>query len=319
MNIKEEFGGIFANSCIVIGKCENNTLPIMARNRISKLNLKKNNIKYNIEISEMICQKRIVIKAEPKANFCDIFKIVTEILRFENIFEGCFYQLKSYEVSGIEYIQKIKKYLLSYFESSYNFCPFPFQFSDKDYRRLFYKWKKRQKNWGIIHPMFLYATYTKGITADIKMALLLEVFEPIAEQLHDEGKITLPKSPYRIFSEKCTQCGNIVEKQVPNKSLHFADKLKAVIVNFGGDIFEKENIEKLIKYSVNVRNKIDHVKMENKECMSGKQCGFYLYKFCLLYRYIILKELQGNESETVPVIVSYRKELDSKYPKCIIK
>lgn len=319
MNIKEEFGGIFANSCIVIGECEKN-LSLMDRNRISKLNLEINNIKYDIEISEIIFQKKIIVKAEPKANFCDILKIVTEILRFENIFEGYFYQLKSYEVSEIEYIQKIKKYLLSYFESSYNnFCSFPFQYSDKDYRRLFLKWENRQKNWGIIHPMFLYATYTKGITTDIKMALLLEVFEPIAEQLHDEEKITLIKSPYLIFSETCSQCGNIVKKQVPNKSLHFADKLKAVIVNFGGDIFEKENIEKLVKYSVNVRNKIDHVKMENEECMSGEQCGFYLHKFCLLYRYIILKELQGNESETVPVIVSYRKELDRKYPKCIIK
>lgn len=317
--MKKEFGELFSNTCTIIGEYEINTPSMMLLKRINKLNLKKNNINYHIEISALAYQKKIVVNTEPDANFCEIFKIVTEILRFENIFEGCFYKIVSYKFAENEYIEKIKKYLLSYFESSYSFTPFPFQYNDKDYRKLFFKWKKLKQDWGIIHSMFLYSTYTKGITSDIKMALLLEVFEPIAEQLYTEGEIVLKKAPYKTFSERCTNCGNIVTKTVVNKSLYFADKLKPVITKFGCEIFQKENIDKLIEYSVGVRNKVDHVKKTSNKCMSGKQCGFYLYKFSLLYRFIVLKRLGIHELQLKPTIISWRERFDKKYRMYIIR
>ena len=65
------------------------------------------------------------------------------------------------------------------------------------------KWLKVEKKNETIHPVFLYSAYLEGMPVDIRMALLLETFEPIAEELHNRGIITLVKPPTRTFTNRC--------------------------------------------------------------------------------------------------------------------
>jgi hypothetical protein len=69
----------------------------------------------------------------------------------------------------------------------------------------------------------------------------------------------------------------------------------------------------LIAKSVKVRNKVDDVNANIENAMNGKQCGFYIYKFSLLYRYIILQE-KGIEDKVInPYIAEWVENFYKEY------
>ena len=319
----EVLHSIIGNSCKVTGVYidDNGTFPLSMLNlhRENELSLKRKKVNYNINITVAGNTKTISINTNYNTSIYNIYMILGEILRFENLFEGCFFNITSFKLNEKEYLNTIDKYILSYFKSNKTYTRFNFSYSNNEYRRLYFKWKKLEKNLNIIHPVFLFSTFIKGMTADVNMAQLLQVFEPIAEKLHHEGKIVLTKQPFITFSEKCPSCGTLVSKSVPNKSLYFSDKLKPVMDRYGKDIFKGDSNKKIIEKAIGIRNKVDHVKATRKKVMSGGQCGFYIQKFSLLYRYIILLELELEETELNKKIVEWTKQYNNQFPNLRIK
>lgn len=183
------------------------------------------------------------------------------------------------------------------------------------YGKLYRNWLKEEKKNKIIHPVFLYSTYLEGMPVDIRMALLLETFEPIAEDLYNRGIITLVKPPTKTYTNRCKQCGSSVSRTVPNRELEFKDRLKPLLKKYGKIIFKGDAKTKLITKAVKIRNKVDHVNANTENAMNGKQCGFYIYKFSLLYRYIMLQEI-GVESENInPFIIQWVEYFNREYPQ----
>ena len=86
--------------------------------------------------------------------------------------------------------------------------------------------------------------------------------------------------------------------------------LKWWLVTFKGD-----SKTKLIAKAVKVRNKVDHVNAKTVNVMSGKQCGFYIYKFSLLYRYIMLQEI-GIEDKIINLYINeWIENFNNQYPQ----
>lgn len=130
-----------------------------------------------------------------------------------------------------------------------------------------------------------------GITADLRLALFSEIFEPLSEFLDMENRIDLIKSsPILERKEKCPACG-CEYKVTKTGKLFFYDKLMSVILTFGLDIFVDDDVTEIVKRTVNTRNKMLHVDAEKKNTFSGGQCGFYARKYVELYRVIVLQQI----------------------------
>ncbi len=131
-------------------------------------------------------------------------------------------------------------------------------FDDKIYRRLFIAFEKYLKKQILQYHVSLYSTYLNGVPADLRMAQLLEVFELLAHELSEEGKLTLNKSPYYIVSNNCSNCGAKITRRLRNNRLHLKDLITAVIRTYGKDVFRGDPAAKIVRKAVAVRNKIDH-------------------------------------------------------------
>ena len=154
---------------------------------------------------------------------------------------------------------------------------------------------------------------------DLKMALLLEVFEPIANTLAEKGEIVLKKNPYKTVSAVCTNCGKTVSKQIRNKELSLSDRLKELMKVYGKKIFVGDSNAKIIKKAVINRNKIDHVNKKNSNGLDGAQCGFYLMKFSVLYRMIVLDELDMVDESINQSVTEWINQINESFPCLRIK
>lgn len=279
------------------------------------ITLKKKRITYKIKIILTANRKKIIIESSPVSTVDAMIHIIHEIIRFENLFEGMFFPLISFTVDGEDYTEILQRKQLNYFQSQKRYTFIPIDMDDREYQKLFKIWLKVEKRNKIIHPVFLYSVYLNGMPVDMRMALLLETFEPIAADLHNRGIITLVKPPKKTYTNRCKNCGRVVTRTVPNKELTFKDKLKPILRRYGRIIFKGDSKTKLIAKAVKVRNKVDHVNAKTVNVMSGKQCGFYIYKFSLLYRYIMLQEI-GIEDKTInPYINEWIENFNNQYPQ----
>jgi hypothetical protein len=62
-----------------------------------------------------------------------------------------------------------------------------------------------------------------------------------------------------------------------------------------------------------------HIDLDAKNYMTGEQSGFYIYKFSMLYRYIILRMLGLDDAILHGKIIAYVAELNRRYPQCRIQ
>lgn len=288
---------------------------MLMRYRESFLSLKKDNVTYNIKIVLTANRKKIEIEATTTSTINALLNIVQDVLRFENLFEGLFFPLISFEADGKDYTAKVRKAQLSYYNSQKRYMYMPINFDDRRYKKLFTKWISVERKNKIIHPVFLYSTYLNGMPVDIRMAMLLETFEPIAEDLHNREIITLVKPPTKTYTNSCKNCGGTVSRVVPNKELEFKDKLKPLLKKYGGTIFKGDSKAKLISKSVKIRNKVDHVRANTENALNGRQCGYYIYKFSLMYRYIMLQEIGILAEEIESLIIQYVEHFNEQYPQ----
>lgn len=292
---------------------------MLGRYRKNNIKIRRNRNIYDVTITLTAYRKVIEIDAIQNATISEFYDIVMEVLRFENLFEGLFYSIKSFVADGMEYVDNIRNIQLAYYESRKIYTYFHMDFSDAEYKRLFHRWLKIEKQIKIVHPVFLVSTYLEGMPVDVRMAMLLEIFEPVAEALHDKGKISLVKQPYITYKNTCKKCGALVSRKCPNKELYFADKLKPLLKQYGKDIFADDNKSKLITKAVNIRNKVDHVKANTRNAMTANQCGTYIYKFSLMYRYIMLLELGLPSAELIPIIKVWVEDFNKRYGHLMLK
>lgn len=280
------------------------------------------------ELNELFLQVTVVAKANTKEilliakqneDYVKIAEILFELLRYENLLDGRFYVTNRLTLDGAD-ITPIVQEWLPYYKSKKAYTYICLIYDDSDeYKSLFLKWRNMCDELNIIHQMFLYASYSEDITPDVKLALMLQTFEPLADMLYAKGLISLEKQPYITKSIQCIHCNNEVSVQIKNRALFLSDRLQGIMDKYGLGIFDNDNVEELIRKAVNLRNKIVHLDMSNSDTLSGEESGVYIYKFSLLYRNIILSELGLESSGYNLIIEGWVRMLEKQFGHCMIK
>ncbi len=271
---------------------ENGKIPftLVGTNRITNFCISRNHISFNICIKAIGNKKAIRIESSETIVLSCLYQMAMNIIRFENLFEGRFYYVTSIKLDNNELLTELEKHFLGYMTSKIVMSGFYIKFNDKSYKKYFIAFEKLLKKKILQYHIFLYATYLMGMTADLRMSMLIELFEPLMIEFSKAGRIRLNSNPYLTKSVKCTHCGKVVTIQVKNKGVHLSDYLRAAIRNYGNDIFTGDSVAKIVRKAVNLRNSVFHVE-NKKDILKGPECAHYLYKFSLLYRIIVMQEL----------------------------
>lgn len=286
---------------------------LICTNRKHNFTLDFNTNALDIEVISKATIKQITISSKSKFNYYDYSYYLYELLRYENIFDGRFYHQYNLYLDDKK-IDDLNKDDLPYYRSKQKYLFIGIIYDNhEEYKSLFLKWLEISKKYSIIHQMFLYACYANDITPDVKLALLLQTFEPIANMLHEEKKIQLIKQPTITIFNKCDICNNIISIQKKNNKLYFSDRLNTILEKYGNQLFKLEDREMLVDKAVKTRNKIVHLDTSVENTMKGEESGVYLYKFALLYRIIILKELDLDEEVYNNVVNDWATQFDNKY------
>lgn len=230
----------------------------------------ENNI--SITVSRRLKYIDVTIIAETKTY---LVEILFSVLRFENLFLGHFYKTETLVLDEDEALETIDD-ILPFYHSTVKWLLLPNFTMNRDMNAEFSNWLDLDRKLGIIHNMFLYAAYAKDLTNDVKLALILQTFEPISEDLAKQGKITI--TPHN-------------HKNAKDSRIIFGDRVFAIMNCYGNDIFQEDNIDGVLEKSVNLRDKIVHLDRSIVETLNGKQAAYYLQKFVMLYIIVILTEL----------------------------
>lgn len=226
----------------------------------------------SITVSRRLKYIDVTIIAEIKTN---LVEILFSVLRFENLFLGHFYKTETLVIDEDEALETIDD-ILPFYQSTVKWLLMPNFTMNRDMNVEFSNWLDLDRKLGIIHNMFLYAAYAKDLTNDVKLALILQTFEPISEDLSKQGKITI--TPHN-------------HKNAKDSRIIFGDRVFAIMNCYGNDIFQEDNIDGVIEKSVNLRDKVVHLDRSIIETLNGKQATYYLQKFVMLYIIVILTEL----------------------------
>lgn len=128
--------------------------------------------------------------------------------------------------------------------------------------------------------MYLYAMGDTKITVDVKCAFLIELSETLVEVL-------------KAYT-------NSFQKLKPGNGTSLKACVKALIEEYGKDIFEREmeaNEKEFLSTVINSRVRIMHIKRNQKiKYFDGNESVLYILKLGLLYRRILL-EILGVEKQ----------------------
>lgn len=271
---------------------DNGEIPfaLISTRRTTSFCLTRNRVDYTITIRLSINKKTIYIESSDEVKLDKHYEIAMDVIRFENLFEGRFYNIKSCKLDDVELLPDLEKSFLGYMTSNKVMAGFYITFDDKIYKKYFIAFEKYINKRILQYHVSLYATYLMGMTADLRMAQLLEVFESLGVELNKEGKISLKTNPYRIVGKNCPKCGAYVTAKIRDRGVHLGDLIRATIKVYGRDVFKGDSVAKIVKKAVILRNRIDHVDNQ-RGALTGRECGHYLFKFSLLYRIIVMQEI----------------------------
>lgn len=281
--------------------------------------LQRNNIKYEIEIITALNQKAITMKACKPVKFIKLFELLSNILKYECLYDGRFFSLDKMEIDGEDKTSVVKPNMLSYYSGTRNYSVLSQPMNDTVYKRGFCAWERYNKQLLNVNQMFYYIGFSEGITADLRLALFSEIYEPLSELLSKENKIQLINSkPVIERNERCPACGHSY-KVTKSSEPSFNDEITSVVQAYGSDIFAGDDIVAVIKKTVKTRNKMLHVDTKKKETLSGGQCGFYMRKYVEIYRTIVLQQIKmwntGMAEELKEAMINYNQ----KFPELRIK
>lgn len=274
--------------------------------------LQRSKINYDIEIVTMLNQKSITIKVSDPVSFEKIYTILCKILKYECLFDGRFFKMDKYEVDGTDIMAEMKENMLSYYEGKRAYTVFIQPVNDTAYKRGFCAWERYNKKALQMDQMFYYIGFGDGVTADLRLALFSEIFEPLSEYLESLKKIQINCSrPPKQKNTECPQCGCKYKISIPSTP-SFKDKIDSVVQGYGRAVFDGDNIPEILKRTVNTRNKMLHVDAKKEDVMTREQCGFYIRKYVELYRVAVLSELKlwnaDLENELAEAINGYNAD-----------
>lgn len=281
--------------------------------------LQRNNVKLEIEIITALNQKAVTMKASKPVKFVKVFELLSEILKYECLYDGRFFPLSKIEIDGEDKTSVVKPHMLSYYSGTRNYSMLSQPMNDTVYKRGFCAWERYNKQLLNVNQMFYYIGFAEGITADLRLALFSEIYEPLSELLSKENKIQLINSkPMIERNERCPACGYSY-KVVKSSEPSFNDEITSVVQAYGSDIFAGDDIVAVIKKTVKTRNKMLHVDVKKKETLSGGQCGFYMRKYVEIYRMIVLQQIKmwntSMAEELKEAMISYNQN----FPKLRIR
>ena len=286
--------------------------------KLSRINLKRHNVKLYIEVSLTCCEKKIMISSDRAISFEELYMYLGSVRRYEYLFDGTFYKMKSCIADGKDVTETLLEIETGYFRYSKYGARLLINISDKDYTRFFRNWLIAEQRLGIINQMMLYADNIPHLTADIRLAMVAETYEAFAKLLEKLGEIRIAKEPTVYKEIICQNCS--YKNQIPIKGRKtLKGCLTAVIDKYGKIVFSTEfrRRRRLIKKIVKTRNKVFHVNRRQSDVLASNSLGFYVIKLNLLYRYIILNMI-GVKKETLDRSFSgIVSKYERKFPNCI--
>ena len=247
--------------------------------------------KFFIKI-EQCGYRKISIKALEETSVFELYGVFTKIERLLMIFDGQFQNLENLEFTDSSDTEKsmlksvgnnLMHQRLSYFKSSdlvsYKVDKL-LEFEEVLNSDLYDKWEHLLEELDIAHQMYLYAMGDTKITVDVKCAFLIELSETLVEVL-------------KAYT-------NSFQKLKPGNGTSLRACVKALIEEYGKDIFEREmeaNEKEFLSTVINSRVRIMHIKRNQKiKYFDGNESVLYILKLSLLYRRILL-EILGVEKQ----------------------
>lgn len=247
--------------------------------------------KFFIKI-EQCGYRKISIKALEETSVFELYGVFTKIERLLMIFDGQFLNLENLEFTDSSDTEKsmlksvgnnLMHQRLSYFKSadlvSYKVDKL-LEFEEVLNSDLYDKWEHLLEELDIAHQMYLYAMGDTKITVDVKCAFLIELSETLVEVL-------------KAYT-------NSFQKLKPGNGTSLRACVKALIEEYGKDIFEREmeaNKKEFLSTVINSRVRIMHIKRNQKiKYFDGNESVLYILKLSLLYRRILL-EILGVEKQ----------------------
>ena len=247
--------------------------------------------KFFIKI-EQCGYRKISIKASEETSVFELYGVFTKIERLLMIFDGQFLNLENLEFTDSSDTEKsmlksvgnnLMHQRLSYFKSSdlvsYKVDKL-LEFEEVLNSDLYDKWEQLLEELDIAHQMYLYAMGDTKITVDVKCAFLIELAETLVEVL-------------KVYT-------NSFQKLKPGNGTSLKACVKALIEEYGKDIFEREmeaNEKEFLSTVINSRVRIMHIKRNQKiKYFDGNESVLYILKLSLLYRRILL-EILGVEKQ----------------------
>lgn len=247
--------------------------------------------KFFIKI-EQCGYRKISIKASEETSVFELYGVFTKIERLLMIFDGQFLNLENLEFTDLSDTKKsmlksvgnnLMHQRLSYFKSSdlvsYKVDKL-LEFEEVLNSDLYDKWEQLLEELDMAHQMYLYAMGDTKITVDVKCAFLIELAETLVEVL-------------KVYT-------NSFQKLKPGNGTSLKACVKALIEEYGKDIFEREmeaNEKEFLSTVINSRVRIMYIKRNQKiKYFDGNESVLYILKLSLLYRRILL-EILGVEKQ----------------------
>ena len=247
---------------------------------------------FHVDIEQAVIRS-IKISADSDISVFDLNAVLSRIERLLMLLDGRFIPLKEMKFSEsdvfsndslISCAQNLVAQRLSYYCSA-DFCKnianMLIDIENVFTPNLFSKWDDLLDELGVVHQIFLYSVSDSKITIDVKCAFLVELAEPIVEVVKERTDYFASLEPggRGTTLKKC---------------------LDALITKYGEVVFNKElssQYNQFLNALVNSRVNIMHIKRnQRKPTLDGMQSILYAQKLSLLYRKIIFKLLEIDDS-----------------------
>lgn len=266
-------------------------------------------VTYRVKIEQNL-KRELLIGTDKKVECIELFSMEAFLEQLLFLFDGRFYPIES--VAMIDenedpaiYQSKVDHYFNNRLPiySSIDLCRNQFMklvdYKDVDFEAIIIEWSRISDELDIAFNMFLYCLSDIHMPIDCKISSIIEMAKPISEII-----------------EKNDNSFHI-DRKGKRKNIELKTALKTIINTFGAEIFDKEindNFQEFLRLLVNTRNKISHVKsLQDKECLDGVQCAFYVAKLSILYRKIIFILIDIDNTLYIDNITKAVKAWDDWY------
>ena len=241
-----------------------------------------NNTNYRVKIEQYI-KREILIGTDKVVKCSELFEMESLIEQLLFVFDGRFYPIESAKM-----IDKCRYRLMKLVN-----------FKDIDLSNALLEWARVSDELDIAFNMLLYCLSDIHMPVDCKISSIIEMVKPFGEIVENNN---------RSFH---------IERNKYTKRIDLRIALKTVIKTFGSEIFYKElngNFKDFLDILVNTRNKISHVKsLQDKACLDGVQCVFYIAKLSIMYRKIIFMLIGIDDTMYTNNIIKAVEALDNWY------